>query len=89
MKKLLLILLLLTVVLYSCTVAKPLPVKIEFIEKVDNGTEVWVKYHNPHYRYGSYHLVKTFDTLPPDFKIGKEILLLPKKDTSGFKMVYK
>lgn len=72
----------------SCTVAKPLKVKVEHIEKVDTGVEVWVKYHNPHYKYRSFHLVKVFNSLPGDIKRGNVLILHPNKDTSGFKIVY-
>jgi len=87
MKKLIFILLLLTTFLFSCQVAKPLKVKVEFIQPTENGYEVWVKYNNPHYRYRDFHLVKTFDTLPPDIKRDNILYLYPKKDTSGFREV--
>ena len=60
---------------------KPLKVKVEFIEKMENGYEVWVKWHNPHYRHRDFHLVRTFVILPPDIKRDAILYLYPSKDS--------
>ena len=85
-------LLVITIIIFifcSCTVAKPLKVTVEHIEKTEAGIEVWVKHHDPHYYYRSYHLVKTFDTLPPDIKRGNVIFLQPSKDSAAFQWVFR
>lgn len=68
---------------------KPLKVKVEQIEQIGDSIEVWVKWHNPHYRFGDLHFVKTFKTIPENLKVGVTIYLYPGKNENEFRVVKK
>lgn len=67
----------------------PLKVKVEQIEKIGDSIEVYVKWHNPHYRFGDVHFLKTFKTIPENLKVGCFIFLYPSKSNKEFTVVKK